>query len=596
MSATLSDLKQLFDVPAFSSRSEVLLAPAPDFSPCRPVRLEDGTWSGVKDHVKVGVRALLANPYFALFDEMGGMKSAQTIIAAQFLWQQDVIDRVIVIAPSSVRDVWFDQDVGELSLHGFDQLPMRVSEFHAKIRQWDTGNWSGQSRQLRWIITNYEFIRSKARLQQLKLYAGPRTLLVLDESSAIKSKTAIQSKACLELRRACGRVVLLNGTPIADTPLDLMNQANMLHPSILETSYLTQFRDRYCVMATHGKFPQIVGWKNLDDLQRRLAPYVLRRLKEHCLDLPPKLPPVVIDVKLKTSWPLYQSMKKDMIAWIGDNIASISPQAIVRDTRLTQITSGFLGGVEEVYEERQDTLPEFMQEEDWFLEGEHKAGDVIDLPGSFLDGVVLQQGGADALNAQADHVRAHTPAPRPLLKGVQEIGTEKLDVLLDFYAERLAQDPTFKLVVWTRFRPELDRLLTAFEARFPHVRTAALKGEQKKAERAFALRLLHPRTAVRDQPAFLAGIVGTGAMGHNFTAAHVVVYMSHDPSLFKHMQSRDRNHRPGQTKAVSYYYLVATGPDGQKTIDHTILVALKNKEDLATWTAKAWLDVLQAEA
>lgn len=30
----------------------------------------------------------------------------------------------------------------------------------------------------------------------------------------------------------------------------------------------------------------------------------------------------------------------------------------------------------------------------------HQAGDTIDLPGSFLDGVVLQQGGADALNEQ----------------------------------------------------------------------------------------------------------------------------------------------------------------------------------------------------
>ena len=33
---------------------------------------------------------------------------------------------------------------------------------------------------------------------------------------------------------------------------------------------------------------QVMAWKNVDDIQKRFAPYVMRRLKVDCLDLPPK--------------------------------------------------------------------------------------------------------------------------------------------------------------------------------------------------------------------------------------------------------------------------------------------------------------------
>lgn len=563
--SAVDELKKLLDFNVLQTRGEVQLADDQDWSRCRSVKMPDDTLSGVKEHAKIGVRALIANPYFGIYDEMGGMKTAQVIIAAQFLYLAGVINRVLVITPSTVRDVWYDKDLGELSLHLFERdVPARVSEYHTKIRQWDWGDWTGSTEQLRWIITNYEFIaRSKARMRQLKLYCGPKTLLVLDESSAVKNKQALQSKACLELRRVCGRIVELNGTPIADSPVDLMNQANLLNLSILECPYITHFRDRYCVMNPKTDFPQIVGWKNLADIQRRMAPYVLRRLKEHCLDLPAKLPPVVINVPLDdTEWKHYKAMRDDMVVWVSGNHASMAAQAITKAMRLAQLTSGFLGGIEEVFEIPEDEMPNFMQSEEWFLE-------------------------------ETPFVQTQERL-KPVYRTAQEIGRSKLDAVLKFYHEHLEQDPAFKLLVWCRFRPELHRFIEEFASLFPHVRLAQISGGQKKVDRNLALRLLHPRTAIMDEPACLAGTYGTGSMGHNFTAAHVAVNMSYDYSLFKFKQSSDRLHRPGQTKAVSYYDMVATGPDGQKTIDHVILKARKNKDDIAAWTAQAWVDALTA--
>ena len=37
-----------------------------------------------------------------------------------------------------------------------------------------------------------------------------------------------------------------------------------------------------------------------------------------------------------------------------------------------------------------------------------------------------------------------------------------------------------------------------------------------------------------------------------------------------------------------YTDVIATGPDGQRTIDHVILQALRKKEDLARWTTDVW--------
>jgi len=84
-------------------------------------------------------------------------------------------------------------------------------------------------------------------------------------------------------------------------------------------------------------------------------------------------------------------------------------------------------------------------------------------------------------------------------------------------------------------------------------------------------------------------------MGLNLTASHTVVYLSNDYNLKTRLQSEDRVHRPGQTSPVSYFDIVAEGPNGQKTIDHTIMKALKAKDDLAKWTASAWLSELKEE-
>lgn len=522
------------------------------------------------DHQRFGIQHILEHPWAALFDEMGAGKTKQTIDAAQILFHLGIIDRVLIVAPASVRSVWFDQELGELAKHAWTDIDHIVMEYHARTRVWEMGkptlgvNLLTTERRLHWTVTNYEFIRAKMRLHKLLAFCTPKTLLVLDESSAVKNYKAQQTKACLQLRRACGRVLELNGTPIENNPGDLYSQANILHPSVLGCESWFHFRSRYGILGTikNVAAPIIIGWQNLEDLQRRLAPYVIRRLKKDCLDLPEKLPPVSLTVSLTdVTWKIYKEMRDEMVAWLSSDVVATATVAPVKTLRLAQITAGFIGGIETFRDESDD------------VEEERPA---------FMRPLPLLEEAPSRL--------------RPLPKETHFIGSEKQDFFLRWLAEQQEQDANIKLLVWCRFRPELFRLLA-------HLRTDkwwgdfqidALHGGQKKADRTAALRAIDPRTCPKG-PQVVGGTFGTGSKGLNATAIHIAVNFSYDYSLGKYLQSSDRIHRPGQVHPCSYFDLVATGPQGQRTIDHVILKARQAKEDVATWTAAAWIKELTQE-
>ena len=506
------------------------------------------------DHQKIGIAALVTNPVFALFDEPGAGKSKQVIDAAMYLWKQGQIDRVVVVCPSPVKPVWADPELGQLSRHLWSDVPCLVSEYHSKLKQWVFGPQSTDP--LKWIITNYEYLRDAKRLKVVMKLVGEKTLLVLDESSAIKTARAQQTRACRKLRKQCGRVVLLNGTPIDHSPLDMYSQGNMMNPDILETPNLQLFRARYCVMGGwQGR--EIVGWNNLEDITTRFAPYVLRRLKKDCLDLPEKMEPITVTATLTpATWKVYCEMRDDLITWLNKSTASVAPQTITKVMRLAQITSGFIGGIEDQGLE-DEVPPEYVK----------------------TDETVLFQGFS---------------SPQEIINTVKVIGDEKLKVFLQWHREQLFMNPNFKCVVWCRFRNEVERLRTALkDEKHPRVEVGTIWSGPKD-EREHAVKLMNPYTAL-EGPALLVGTPATGAFGLDFTAADTAVYMSNDRRLLIRIQSEDRLHRPGQTRVVNYFDVVASGPRGQKTIDHHIIKMLWAHRDLAEMTTSGWIDVLSEE-
>lgn len=512
------------------------------------------------EHQVEGVQRLANSPAFLLADEMGAGKTKQAIDASQVLFMEKEVRRVIVLAPNAVCGVWFDKELGELAKHLWSTVPTRVTRFHNVMRLWYWGQepqrFEGKKPGdfMQWTIANYDYVRREEHLPKLLKACTPDTLLILDESSAIKNWKAVQTEAAMALREHCGRVWLLNGTPIANSPADLFSQAEIMDPDIFGCSNFFHYRARYAIMGGF-KGRQVVGWQDIDDIQRRMAPYVLRRLKKDCLDLPEKLEPVSLEVPLKEStWKHYKSMRDELCSWLNDHAVATAAQAIVKVLRLAQITSGFVGGIETL---SLDDMDPGAPRPDW-------------LP-----------------------LSSSVPEPDISSSDIRWLGTEKLDFFLQWLNERLEEDRDFRVVTWCRFQAELHRAVewTRKKHKFP---VDAIVGGQKKEERAAGERLFHPDGGLVG-PGVLFGTKSAGGVGKNFTAAHTILTMSDDFSLFYKLQSDDRIHRIGQTHAVSYFNLLATGPKGQKTIDHTIAIANQRKLDVATMTTSAWVSVLQEE-
>lgn len=543
---------------------------------------EDRCQLSPKEHQRHGVNALLARDKFLLGDEVGCGKTKQIVDTAQLLFEQQDIDLVLVLCPAFARGVWSNPDpnLGEIAKHSWTSIPYACREFSIanpdlRIQRGINGTRTDEDVFLRWLVTNYEFVRREEHLHHLLKYVSlKRYWLVCDESWALKDQDSVQFKAAYTLRKLAKRVTLLNGTPVADSPLDLNAQMKMLDEKILGFPYTnalgqqrwstakSRFRARYAVMKENVNFPQIVDWQNLEELRAKVAPYVLRRKTRECFDLPDILPPITLEFKLgPTTWRMYREMRENMITWIddgcvagpGESLASVANQAIVRGLRLAQITSGFLGGVIE-FDPNADPEQESLD--------------------AMIDGLL-------------------EPTKDPVTK---EIGREKLDGLIDWLS---TLDPLpERILIWARFRREIERCAEAFtpgsQKRHLDRQMFKLYGQQSKDDRAAAVQALNPGY----KPSAHVGVVGSpqaGGAALNFAGASMAINLSHDFNLRVYLQARGRIDRPGQTEKIRYVNVAATGPKGQRTIDHHIISALMNKDDIAQWTMATWKKKLEEE-
>ena len=97
-----------------------------------------------------------------------------------------------------------------------------------------------------------------------------------------KNPTSQQGKAILKIHAQTQ--IAMTGTPLMNNPMDLYIILKWLG---YENHSFYAFKNHYCVMGGYGNY-QIVGYKNLDQLQEAVNDIMLRRLKKDVLDLPEK--------------------------------------------------------------------------------------------------------------------------------------------------------------------------------------------------------------------------------------------------------------------------------------------------------------------
>lgn len=523
-----------------------------------------------KEQQMLGVLTLLEQPAFLLADEVGVGKTKQCVDTAQVLFIRGDLDTVVVVTPGFARSTWADDDplLGEVAKHAWDHVPNVIHEYH---KNYTNIQWVPKA--LNWVVTNYEFIRREDRWNTLdRLLRGRRTWLIMDESWAIKGYSD-QMRACGRLRRRrAERATCLNGTPLSDgKPEDLFYPMNILDESIIGTTSVVSFRAKYCIMGGYdGK--KVVGYQNLDDLNAKIAPFVLSRKTRDCWDLPPMLDPVIIEARMSDDeWKLYKQMRDEMVGWLGTSVSTAS-QAIVKSLRLSQICSGYLGGLEDMSDDETAASIDPL---------EAKLGPAP----AWLRRVDNEQATPLQSQTQASPATSNLSGQVVARTGtglVREIGRAKLDAFLHWH-DTIQPEP-HKFLVWCRFRPELDRTTRELQKIYPNV--FQLRGGQGKADREAAKKFLAPGGDPRR--GCVVGNQKAGGASLNFAAANIAVYLSNGPALIERTQSIGRIERPGATQPMQIVDVLACGPKGQKTIDHAILKALRAKDDMARWTVERW--------
>jgi SNF2 family DNA or RNA helicase len=183
-------------------------------------------------------------------------------------------------------------------------------------------------------IINYE----GARIITENLLHRDFDLLVCDESHALKEPTSLRSKACYRLSQNIKHKIIMTGTPILNSPLDVFAQYRVLSPTVYGLSWY-RFRARYAIMGGYMN-KMVIKYVNMKDFKARLFVCSTIKTKEECLDLPDKLYETIRLDLPQDQRSMYKDLKDAFIAEFQDKIVS-APVMLTRLMRFSQITAGF---------------------------------------------------------------------------------------------------------------------------------------------------------------------------------------------------------------------------------------------------------------
>lgn len=113
-------------------------------------------------------------------------------------------------------------------------------------------------------------------------------LLIVDEAAYCKSDTALRSKAVLGISERIDNSLLLTGTPIKNHTMDLFNLLAIIKHPLGNNKF--KYGLRFC--AGHKNemgYWDFSGSSNLHQLYDETKEQIIRKKKEDCLDLPPKI-------------------------------------------------------------------------------------------------------------------------------------------------------------------------------------------------------------------------------------------------------------------------------------------------------------------
>lgn len=284
---------------------------------------------------------------YAYFMEMGTGKSKVLIDNIAILYGKGAINAALIIAPKGVYRNWSER---EIETHLPDCISRRIGVWSASPRKKDQEailSLFEVSEDLKFLIMNVEaFSTKKGVICAQKFLQTHNALLAVDESTTIKNPKAARTKALVKLAKHASFRRILTGFPITQSPMDIYSQVDLLNPNLLGFSSYYSFQNHYGQVVNRSfggrSFKQVVGYRNLEELNKKIERFSYRVLKKDCLDLPSKIYQTREVELTKEQKTYYEMLKENAIALLSsDDMVSVN-NVLTQILRLHQITCGFV--------------------------------------------------------------------------------------------------------------------------------------------------------------------------------------------------------------------------------------------------------------
>ena len=242
-----------------------------------------------------------------LADEMGLGKTCQAIALLAHLHAKGEVGPHLIVAPVSVLENWRRElerwcpRLSVLKLHGSE------AERAAMLDEVKHARKGAQYHVLLCAYTLFAGESEKAKRERKvigKACERGGGYLILDEAQQVKNADTARYRNLIRL--GCPRRLLLTGTPIENSPKELLALLSFVAPKIFSGK-----DERTQRLFSGGDATS--GTADAPTLRSLVAPFVLRRLKSHVLDsLPPKSEEVLTVPMEETQRELYTQIIDDL--------------------------------------------------------------------------------------------------------------------------------------------------------------------------------------------------------------------------------------------------------------------------------------------
>lgn len=306
------------------------------------------------DHQVTALMRSCFLPEFAYLMDMGTGKSKVIIDNFCILYEAGKITTVLIIAPKSVYRNWL---LRELPEHVPDRIWSKTRIWiHPKNKPEELMDFMDGTDCLNIMLINVEAFSTQKLLCEIlaQFMTITPTYMAVDESTTIRRKSN-RTKAITILGGYAKYRRIATGQIAPNGPGNIFHQFQFLKNGCLGADSLVLFKHRFAEMIELGKkgkkkrgriFNKTIGVKNVEELQRRMAPLSYRITKEECLDLPEQTYDFIHSDLDDASREYYEQMKRNAFVQIerdkGEPLFIQTQNRINMLMRLQRITCGHL--------------------------------------------------------------------------------------------------------------------------------------------------------------------------------------------------------------------------------------------------------------